>query len=135
MTVPSQELIGTVTAESGVEGTAALDETAVPSRGRIILRRFLSQKSALFGLVLLVVLVLLAYVGPVFSKWDYSQPDYNSFLVKPNWSHLFGTDGTGTDLFAATMRGAQKSIIIGLLVAVLATSMAAIVGATAGYFG
>jgi len=135
MTVPSQELIGTVTAESGIDGTAALDETAVPSRGRIILKRFLSQKSALFGFVLLLILVLLAYLGPVISKWDYSQPDYNSFLVTPNGSHWFGTDGTGTDLFAATMRGAQKSIIIGLLVAVLATSMAAIVGATAGYFG
>jgi peptide/nickel transport system permease protein len=135
MTVPSQELIGTVTAESGIQGTAALDETAVPSRGRIILRRFLAQKSALFGLVLLVFLVLLAYVGIHLSKWEYTQPDYDSFLVTPNSSHWFGTDGTGTDMFAATMRGAQKSILIGLLVAVLATSMAAIVGATAGYFG
>lgn len=135
MTVPSQELIGTVTAESGIGGTAPLDETAVPSRGRIIVRRFVAQKSALFGLVLLLILILMAYVGPHVAKWSYDQADYNSFLVTPNGSHWFGTDGTGTDLFAATMRGAQKSILIGLLVAILATSMAAIVGATAGYFG
>jgi len=135
MTVPSQELIGTVTAESGIQGQAPLDETAVPSRGRIIVRRFLAQKSALFGLVLLLILILMAYVGPHVAKWGYEQPDYESFLVTPNSSHWFGTDGTGTDLFAATMRGAQKSILIGLLVAILATSMAAVVGATAGYFG
>ena len=114
MTVPSQELIGTVTAESGIGGTASLDETRVPSRGRIILRRFVKQKSALFGLVLLVILVVMAYVGIHFTKWGYAQPDYNSFAVTPNWSHLFGTDAAGGDLFAMTMRGAQKSIIIGL---------------------
>ncbi|MBV9097356.1 MAG: ABC transporter permease [Frankiaceae bacterium] len=101
----------------------------------MILRRFLSQKSALFGFVLLFILVLLAYVGIYFSKWGYNQPDYNAFAVTPNGSHWFGTDAAGGDLFAMTMRGAQKSILIGLLVAVLATGMAAIVGVTAGYFG
>lgn len=135
MTVPSQELIGTVTAESGIQGQAPLDETRVPSRGRIIMRRFLRQKSALFGLVLLVILVLLAYIGIHIAKWGYNQPDYNSFAVTPNGSHWFGTDAAGGDLFAMTMRGAQKSILIGLLVAVLATGLAAIVGAAAGYFG
>jgi peptide/nickel transport system permease protein len=135
MTVPSQELIGTVTAESGVHGAAPIDETRVPSRGRIILRRLVRKKSALFGLVLLVLLVLSAYVGIHLTHWKYTQPDYNSFAVTPNGSHWFGTDAAGTDLFAATMRGAQKSILIGLLVAILATGMAAVVGATAGYFG
>lgn len=135
MTVPSQELIGTVTAESGVQGTAAIDETQVPSRGRIIFRRFVRQKSALFGLVLLVLLVFMAYIGIHFTKWGYNQPDYDSFGVTPNLKHLFGTDAAGGDLFAMTMRGAQKSILIGLLVAILATAMAAIVGAAAGYFG
>jgi len=77
----------------------------------------------------------MAYVGIHLSKWGYNQPDYNAFGVKPNGSHWFGTDAAGGDLFAMTMRGAQKSILIGLLVAVLATGMAAIVGATAGYFG
>ena len=135
MTVPSQELIGTVTADSGIQGQAPLDETRVPSRGRIILRRFLRQKSALFGLVLLVLLVLMAYGGIHIAKWGYNQPDYNSFAVTPNGSHWFGTDAAGGDLFAMTMRGAQKSILIGLLVAVIATGLAAIVGAAAGYFG
>ncbi len=135
MTVPSQELIGTVTAESGIDGTAMLDETRVPSRGRIIMRRFVKQKSAVFGLVLLVILVFMAYVGIHFTKWGYAQPDYNSFAVTPNGSHWFGTDAAGGDLYAMTMRGAQKSILIGLLVAVLATGLAAIVGASAGYFG
>lgn len=135
MTIPPQELIGTVTAESGVDGVAAIDDTKVPSRGRVVMRRFLRQKSALFGFVLLFVLVFMAYVGIHFTKWKYNQPDFEAFQVTPNSSHWFGTDLVGTDMFAATMRGAQKSIVIGLFVALIATSFAAIVGATAGYFG
>ena len=39
------------------------------------------------------------------------------------------------DLFAQTLRGMQKSLILGLLAAVIATGLAAVVGASAGYFG
>jgi peptide/nickel transport system permease protein len=134
MTVPSQELLGSVTTDSG-GGGPVLDETQVPSRGRVVLRRFLRQKSAVFGFLLLFFLVFIAYVGINFTKWKYNQPDFESFLKKPNSSHWFGTDETGTDIYAATMRGAQKSILIGICVALLATSLAAAVGATAGYFG
>lgn len=140
MSLPSQELIGSVTVESGIGGTAVMDETRVPSRGRVVFRRFLRQKRAIVGLVILVILVLMAFVGIHLTKWGYSQPDFNAFLVKPHLSfsrksHWFGTDSAGLDLYAETMRGAQKSIIIGLLVALMGTGLAAIVGATAGYFG
>ena len=135
MTVPSQELIGTVTAESGIEGTAPLDETQVPSRARVVLRRFVHQKTAVLGLVLLLILVFMAYVGIHFTHWKYTDHDFESFQVGPNSSHWFGTDETGQDLFAATMRGAQKSILIAFMVAILATGLAALVGSFAGYFG
>jgi peptide/nickel transport system permease protein len=114
---------------------AGLDETAVPSRAGIVLRRFLRKKQGVFGLVVVVLLILLAFVGPYLSKWSYTSHDFESFLIGPNGSHWFGTDQTGGDVYAQTMRGAQKSIIIGLLVAVLATGLAAVVGAAAGYFG
>lgn len=127
--------MGTVTAESGIEGTAPLDDTRVPTRARVVIRRFRRQKAAVFGFVLLFVLVFMAYVGIRFTKWKYNQPDFESFLTAPSANHWFGTDETGTDIFAATMRGAQKSILIGLFVALLATSIAAIVGSFAGYFG
>ena len=135
MTVPSQGLIGTVTAESGIEGKPPLDDTAVPSRSRVVLRRFLRQRTALIGAILLLGLVFMAYVGIHFTKWSYTQHDFESFNSSPNGSHWFGTDETGQDLFAATMRGAQKSILIAFVVAIMATSFAAIVGSFAGYFG
>ena len=135
MTVPSQELLNTVTAESGISGQPALDETRVPSRGRVVLRRFVRQKTAVVGAALLTLLVFMAYVGVHFTKWKYTDHDFQSFQQSPNGNHWFGTDPTGGDMFALTMRGAQKSILIAFLVAMIATGFAAIVGSFAGYFG
>lgn len=116
--------------------TAVLDETAVPSRAGVVLRRFMRQRLGVIGLGFVVVLVLLAYVGPYFDHWKWNEIDLNApFAVAPSSAHWFGTDSVGHDVFATTMRGAQKSVIIGLLVALFATGMAAVVGAAAGYFG
>jgi peptide/nickel transport system permease protein len=135
MTVPPEQLMGTVTAESGIEGRALLDDTRVPSRRRVVWRRFRRQKTALLGLVLVALLIALAFGGIHLTKWTYTDHDFEALQVGPTSSHWFGTDLTGKDLFAATMRGAQKSIVIGLLVALMATSIAALVGSFAGYFG
>lgn len=105
------------------------------SRGRLVLRRFMRKRLAVTGLVTLAVLFLVAFVGPYLAPWDYASKDFAAFLSPPNGSHWFGTGQTGGDLFAQTLRGMQKSLIIGLLAAVLATGLAAVVGASAGYFG
>jgi peptide/nickel transport system permease protein len=101
----------------------------------VVWRRFRRQKTALLGLVLVALLIALAFGGIHLTKWTYTDHDFEALQVGPTSSHWFGTDLTGKDLFAATMRGAQKSIVIGLLVALRATSIAALVGSFAGYFG
>lgn len=136
MTTPTDALLPTGHSPAGEpEPGAALDETSIQSRGRLVLRRFLQQKHGLIGLAIVILLVVAAFVGPHLDKWAFSDHDFQNFLTGPSSDHWFGTDQTGVDLFAATMRGAQKSILIGLFVAVLATGIAAIVGSAAGYFG
>src|SRR4051812_40877977 len=137
MSVPSQELTNTAAIEAGggSGGLSTIDETQVPGRARVVWRRFRRQKRSLLGLAVLALLVFLAFVGIHFTHWTYTDHDFESFQVPPNSSHWFGTDATGKDLYAATMRGAQKSLLIAFLVAFLATSLAALVGAFAGYFG
>lgn len=107
----------------------------VVSRRRLVLRRFMGQRLAVAGLVVLVLLFVLAFAGPYLSQWDYTERDFNAFLQAPSGTHWFGTTQTGADVYAITLRGMQKSLIIGLLVAVIATGLAAVVGAFAGYFG
>ncbi|MFS8097754.1 ABC transporter permease [Lentzea alba] len=104
------------------------------TRGRLVLVRFARNRLALAGLVVIAVLFLLAFAGPLLSPWRYDQQDYDAFLQPPYSAHVFGTDKIGTDVFALVMRGLQKSLIIGLLVALISTTVAAVVGAAAGYF-
>ena len=105
------------------------------SRVRLVWRRFLRQRLALFGLAVVLLLFALAYLAPLVSPWHYTQLDFDAFLEPPGGSHWFGTTQNGFDVFALTMRGMQKSLVIGLLGALAATALAATVGAFAGYFG
>jgi peptide/nickel transport system permease protein len=105
------------------------------SRRRLVFRRFRRQRLALIGLAVVVLLFAAAYLSPFFAPWQYSELDTRAFLSPPSASHWFGTTQTGFDMFALTMRGLQKSLVIGLIGAVMATALAAVVGAFAGYFG
>ncbi len=120
-----------------IDEAAAVDsaEKAGIGRGRLVLRRFLRRRLAVGGLVVLVLLFALAFLGPYISKWDYRSHDFDAFLQPPSWSHWFGTSQIGEDVYAQTLRGLQKSLIIGLLTALFSTGIAAVVGACAGYFG
>ena len=89
----------------------------------------------MFGLPVLVFLFLLAFVGPYLGQWSYTDHDFNAFLQGPSLDHWFGTTQTGGDVFALTLRGMQKSLVIGILVALISTGVAALVGSFAGYFG
>ena len=105
------------------------------SRGQLIRRRFFRNKSAVFGIYVIAFMFLFAFGGPFITKWSYSENDFSSLLQGPSLSHWFGTTQVGVDVFAQTTRGLQKSLIIGLLVAVFSTGLSAIVGAVAGYLG
>ena len=111
-----------------------VETTGHDSRIQLALRRFLRKPLAIAGLVIVLLLFAFAYVGPHFYKWQYNQIDFEAFLQHPSATHWFGTSQNGFDMLALTMRGMQKSLIIGLIGAVLSTGIAAIAGATAGYF-
>lgn len=121
-------------APSGQPGPIIAEPAETITRGRLVLRRFLRRKTAVAGLVVIATLFLIAFVGPRLYKWDHTATDFQSFLEPPSADHFFGTTQTGKDVFAQTMRGLQKSLIIGLLTAFFSTGMAALVGACAGYF-
>ncbi|MFB4311081.1 ABC transporter permease [Actinomadura sp. GTD37] len=87
------------------------------------------------GLVLLAAVVLLAFAGPLVSPWRWDETDFTAFRQGPSARHWLGTTQGGRDVFALVLRGAQKSLLIGLLVAVLSTALAAVVGTVAGYAG
>jgi peptide/nickel transport system permease protein len=133
MTIPSDPVM-VAAADEATSTHAVGEDIQSVSRGRLVLRRFLRRRMAVFGLFLVVMLFLLAFVGPHLTRWRYDSQDFYSYLQPPSTSHWFGTTQIGEDVFAQTMRGMQKSLIIGLLAAFLGTGTAAVVGSFAGYF-
>ncbi|MQY02770.1 ABC transporter permease [Actinomadura macrotermitis] len=87
------------------------------------------------GLALLAALFLLAFAGPLLSPWGWDDTDFAAFRAPPSAEHWFGTTQSGHDVFALTLRGMRRSLLIGLLVAVLSTGLAALVGTVAGFCG
>jgi peptide/nickel transport system permease protein len=109
--------------------------TGQGNRALQTVRRLFMNRGAGIGVVVVLLLFAFAFIGPLVSPWQYSAIDYTSFTRPPSAAHWFGTNGIGQDVFAQTARGMQKSLLIGLLVAVFSTAIAAITGAAAGYFG
>jgi peptide/nickel transport system permease protein len=127
--------VGAVTTSAADAGAERVADIEALGRGRLVLRRFLRNRLSVAGGAVLVALFLLAFVSPLFYPWDYRTQDDLALLTPPSSQHWFGTGKLGEDLFAQSMRGLQKSLLIGLLVAVISTALAAVVGAAAGYFG
>jgi peptide/nickel transport system permease protein len=100
---------------------------------QLVLRRFLRHRLAVISLLVFVLIVLFAFVGPLLWKYTYftSTPDNSQ---SPSLTHPFGTTGDGKDLLALVMRGTQQSVKISLLIAMVSTTVGTIWGAAAGYF-
>jgi peptide/nickel transport system permease protein len=105
------------------------------SRRTLVLRRFARSREAIAALLALVAMLLACYALPPLLPFSYTDLDYNALLQPPNSSHWLGTNALGQDLLAQILRGMQKSMLIGVCVALISTVIAATVGAVSGYFG
>jgi peptide/nickel transport system permease protein len=120
---------------SGVMGNADAQPDATMSRERMVVRRFLRDWRAMTGVTVVALLFAMAYLYPFYARWRHDELDPLRMLSPPSLEHWFGTTQIGADMFALTMLGMQKSLIIGIVGGVLATAIASLVGAFAGYFG
>ncbi|MCW2556597.1 MAG: binding-protein-dependent transport system inner rane component, partial [Mycobacterium sp.] len=87
------------------------------------------------SLAVLALLFIGCYALPPFLPYGYTDLDYLALQQPPTVNHWFGTNSLGQDLLAQTLRGMQKSMLIGVCVAFISTIIAATVGSIAGFFG
>ena len=97
------------------------------------IRKFLNNKLAVFGLIVVVFMTLACIAGAIFQV-DYATPNLTSMKAAPDSAHWFGTDTIGRDLYARVLFGGCYSILIGVFCAVLSSVIGAVLGAIAGYF-
>ena len=124
-----------MTDTAALHAESGLETPEFASRRTLVLRRFLRSPSAVGSLVVLLALFVGCYALPTFLPYSYTDLDFNALLQPPNARHWLGTNALGQDLLAQTLRGMQKSMLIGVCVAIISTGIAATVGAISGYFG
>lgn len=103
-----------------------------------VLREIFRQPAALFGLLVVVVVVTMAIAAPLIAPFDPDNQMFDGLTLEgapmpPGDQFLLGTDTLGRDLFSRLLFGARNSLIIGLVANGVAVSIGLLVGITAGY--
>jgi peptide/nickel transport system permease protein len=124
-----------VTGETATTAKSGVDVSAFASRRILVFRRFLRNRPGVVSLALLVLMLIGCYALPPLLPYNYSDLDYFALQQPPSVDHWFGTNALGQDLLAQTLRGMQKSMLIGVCVAFISSVIASTVGTIAGYFG
>ena len=100
-----------------------------------LLQRITKHNLALVGLIILVPMFLCAVLAPLISPHDPVEPDLKNILNGPTWSHPFGTDTLGRDVFSRVIYGSRISLLVGFVSVGIATLIGIMIGAVSGYTG
>ena len=98
-------------------------------------QRLKANRIAMTAMVIIVILMLFAFVGPLLSPYTYDQQVRGDEGLWPCLRHPFGTDRLGRDLLVRCMIGSRISIIVGLVSAVIVMIVGSIYGAISGLIG
>ena len=104
--------------------------------------RFVHNKAAVAGMIVLILVGLFAIFGNYLAAWSNEELDFSVMgqiaeLGGPSFEngHYFGTDDLGRDLFARTVQGTRISLMVGIVGSAIAVIVGTLYGATAGYVG
>lgn len=91
----------------------------------------------MIGLVILIIISAAALIGPMFIDYeqDVIKQNIRDRLQGPSWSHPFGTDDFGRDIFSRIVYGARTSLLIGIVSCAICCTTGVFLGAVAGYYG
>ncbi|GIO04857.1 dipeptide transport system permease protein DppC [Brevibacillus reuszeri] len=103
------------------------------SNAQQVIRKLIKNKLAMLGLVIIVLLVGMAIVGPSMVPYSYSDQSLLTKNQEISSEHWFGTDELGRDMFARTWYGARISLTIGVVAALIDLVIGVTVGGIAGY--
>ncbi|HEY8446625.1 MAG TPA: ABC transporter permease [Thermomicrobiales bacterium] len=98
-------------------------------------RRFLRQRLAVAGLVIVVALALVSIFAPVVAPTGYDEADIMAAREFPSWRHPFGTDPIGRDYLSRVIYGIRTSFVVGFLAVLTACLIGVPLGLAAGLRG
>jgi len=96
---------------------------------------FMKNRLAVLGLLIIVSLVIIAVLAPVLAPYDPVETNIGNRLQPLSFTHYFGTDEMGRDIFSRVIWGSRLTLYVIGLVAVIAAPVGIFVGTVAGYLG
>lgn len=90
---------------------------------------------AKIGAAIVLMAVLAAILGPSLAPFDPAAQELALRLEGPDGAHWFGLDELGRDIFARVLAGARISLLVGMVVVGVSSSIGIALGSVAGYFG
>jgi peptide/nickel transport system permease protein len=106
-----------------------------------LLRRLVRRRTALFGMLVVLVVMLAALAAPLVAPFDPLEQDIGQRLREPGWQdaqgrvHPLGTDHLGRDILSRIIFGSRIALLVGLAAVVISGVLGMIIGLVAGYFG
>jgi peptide/nickel transport system permease protein len=105
-------------------------------------RRLAARRTALFGLVVVLVVIITAVGAPLITPFDPTEQDLGDLRLKaPGFRdaagrvHPLGTDHLGRDLLARVIYGARPALLVGFAAVVISGVIGMAAGLISGYFG
>jgi len=106
-----------------------------------LLGRLVRRRTALFGMLVVLVVMLAAVAAPLVAPFDPLEQDIGQRLREPGWQdaqgrvHALGTDHLGRDILSRIIFGSRIALLVGLAAVVISGVLGMIIGLVAGYFG
>ncbi|MFB5762667.1 oligopeptide ABC transporter permease [Paenibacillus medicaginis] len=101
---------------------------------RMAMRRFIRNRLAFIGLVILVIMVLISFIGPRLSPYNVNDYNLTHKNEAPSAAHWLGTDKLGRDILLRTMLAGQISLTVGLVATAISVVIGATLGSLAGFY-
>jgi peptide/nickel transport system permease protein len=100
----------------------------------LVIRRFMRRKTAVIGLILVVLIVGTAVAAPVLAPYPPNKT-VGSRTEPPSAAHILGTDEVGRDVLSRIIYGARASLMVGVGAQMISALVGVVLGMTAGYYG
>lgn len=137
------------------QSTEKIQIEKIITPGQMVMKRFLRNKLAIVGIVLIATMLIFSFIGPFFSSYG----EYDIFFTKDgvelaansegtlqegtkiltkapiSGTHLLGTDRDGRDVLTRLMYGGRISLLVGIVVITIEVLIGIILGGIAGYYG
>lgn len=115
--------------------TVERDANEIESLWRSAMRRLVKNRVAMVSGVFLILLILVAIIGPFLLPYDYAEQNYDVVTQAPSAAHPMGTDQLGRDILTRLVFGARISLTVGFVVQLVILLIGVPIGAISGYRG